>query len=512
MIPAPGGAAEDNNPGLIPDGKYLASQNWLVRRDVGLPRPGYERFGGAALADGNRVLGFGFRGSHDVESATVTHTTATAYRWTGSAFSDITGTWAASSSSQHVRFANFSTSGTLRLIRTNLANAMDYWDGTGNFQDVGGTPPAAKDITVSSQRVIGLNVTTGGTNYPQRVQWSDFNDMATWGASSFVDLSQTPGNIVAGRALGPLSFGVYTTDAVYLATAQAALAPFQFQFIRTVRGPSSPASLVQAPDGHYWLGDDYNIYIYSGTGFPRVVSTGLTDTLKDTLAADSFDLVHGALLHGDNEFEVWWWIPRSSSSGVLLDRAISYNTRTQAVHFHVFAHSITAAHDWARRGVLAWDDLTGTWDTLVDTYSTWDAMDQGSFVTGILGDASGNVFRNGVGVSDNGTAISWSVTFPWRLVAQDGEDFYLDGVASYWEQTTASLSVTAGVLVTTALADSASDTEQTTTFNLSTNSNHQVSFADQRGKWARVRFAASSAVAGVRCRGALLQGWPRRMA
>ena len=512
LIPAPGGTAEDINPALIPDGKYLASSNWLIRRDVGRPRPGYERVGSAALADVNRVIGIGFRGSHDTESATVLHTTANAYQWTGSAFSSITGTWTASATNQHVRFTPFSTSGTLRLIRTNAANALDYWDGTGNFQDVGGTPPAARDITTTADRVVLFNVTSGGTNYPHRVQWSDSNDMATWGASNFADLSQTNDDIIAGQALGPLNMAIYKSHSLFLGTAQAALVPFQFQFIAAISGPVSPAALVVGEDAHYWLGVDNNIYRYDGTSLPRVVSAGLVSTLTTTVMQGSEDLIHGAFVHGDNESEVWWWIPRSSSTGVRLDRAVSFNTRTNAVHYHSFANSITAAHEWSRRATLSWEDLTGTWDNIANTYPTWDDMNSGSLITGILGDASGNIFRFGFGNNDNGTAIAWSFTHGWRLVAEDGEDFYLDGVASYWQQTTAALTVTGGVLVTTALADSSSDTEQTTTFDLSTNSNHQVTFADQRGKFARVRFAASSVVDNIRYRGGLLTGWPRKMA
>ena len=70
---APGGVREDLNPAALPDGALLASNNWLTRRGVGAPRPGYELLG-SALAAGDRIIGFGSRGSPAGTTAFVVHT------------------------------------------------------------------------------------------------------------------------------------------------------------------------------------------------------------------------------------------------------------------------------------------------------------------------------------------------------------------------------------------------------------------------------------------------------
>lgn len=509
--PFPGGVDELVNPAVLPPGKYLASSNWLVRRQVGRPRPGYARVGTAALADANRIIGIGFRGSVETVANTILHTTVNAYQWDGTNFNSITGTWTTSNTNNHVRFTTFSTSGTLRVIRTNLQNAPDFWDGTGSFQDVLGSPPAARDITTVSQRVVLFNITSAGTNYPHRVQWSDFNDMATWGASSFVDLSQTPGTLTAGRALGPLTMGVYKDDSVWLGTAQAALVPFQFQMVSRTPGPVSPSALVTAGDAHYWLAHDGVVYRFDGTGIPTAVGTGLTPTIRDTIDFDNRDLSHGMFVAGDVESEVWFFFPRLGSTGPALDRAMSVNTTTGAAHMHSLTHSITAAHPWIMAAGLTWNSLTGTWDTLDATYPTWNEMATASSRTEILGDSVGDVFQFGQTNTDNGTNFSWSFTHGWVLIADEAEDFYLDGVASYWQQASNSLTVTAGIIATSALADASSETETTTTLDPSTNSNHQLTFPDKRGKWLRLRYSATSAINDLRYRGSLVMGWPRKM-
>ena len=507
LPPFPGGVVDATNPATIPHGRYLASNNWLVRRQEGRPRPGYTQLG-STLADGNRVLGFGFRGTVETEANTVVHTTANAYNWTGSAFTAITGTWTSSNTNNHVRFTTFATSGTLRLVRVNLQNAPDFWDGTGSFQDVAGSPPAARDITTCAQRVVLF----AANSVNNRVQWSDFNDLAVWGASSFTDLSQTPGEIIAGRALGPLNMAIYKADAVFLGSAQDALVPFQFQLVSRTPGPVSPAALVVSFDAHYWLASDGIIYRYDGTGVPTAVSNGLTPTIRDNIDFDNRDLSHGYVTSGDINPEVWFFFPRVGSTGPALDRGISVDTSTNAAHYHSFADSITAAHSWTMEPGLTWQDLTGTWDTLSNTYASWNQMATPSTRTDILGDDIGKVYRGGAVNTDDGTAIAWSVTHGWVLISEDGEDFYLDGIASYWKQASQSITVTSSIIATLALADFDTETETTSTFDPSLNTNHMVTFANQRGKWLRVRYSASSAINDLRLRGSLIQGWSRRMA
>lgn len=501
LAAAPGGVTERFTAGQRPPGKWLSSSNFVVRSGFGRPRPGYRRVGSAAVAAADRTLGFSFIGATPSDTNLIIHTASAAYGWDGTAFTAITGTWTAGDPNDHVRFTTFTQSGTLRLIRINRDNAPDYTTGvTTAFADLPGSPPAGIDITTTNGRVVVFRA--GGNG--RRVQWSDFNDSETWGASSFVDLLDTPDAVVAGRAFGPLSMGVYKEDSVWLGVAQAASVPFRFQLIAETPGPVSPAALVTWRGAQYWLARDGVIYSFDGA---RVEPVGidLSETIRTNFDWENRDRIHGAVL-GIAEPEVWFWLPRTASSGTL-DRAIRLNLATGAMDFHAFPLNTTASLAWTAHPELTWDDLTGTWDTLGDTYASWDAMQLGSFMTAVIGTSVGDVFRFNSGVDDAGTAISWEVVHDWRAPA-DPDEIFLDGVASYWRRTASALTTTIGVIVSRALGDA--DTESTSTFDMSTNSNHLVNFVSLRGKWVRVRLAASSAVADMEHRLTEILTWPRR--
>ena len=121
------------------------------------------------------------------------------------------------------------------------------------------------------------SVRPGGNDY--RVQWSGFNNRASWGVNDYAELRDTPGVVTAGRPLGPNSFAVYKEDCVYVASLQAALQPFQFQFVGRTSGPASASALIEQNGIHYWLGEDGNLYQFDGN---RIQPYGepLADTLK----------------------------------------------------------------------------------------------------------------------------------------------------------------------------------------------------------------------------------------
>ena len=501
LTAVPGGVTERFSLGSLPPGKWGSSSNFLTRDGNGSPRNGYERVGAAAVTSANRIIGFGFRGSITDGTNVIVHTLTNAYWWNGSSFADVTGTWTTTTASEPVRFTTFVQSGTLRLIRTNPDNAPDYWVGTSAaFTDLGGGG-AAKDITSTNGRVVILPQAN-----TRRVQWSDFNDSDTWGASSFTDLNDTPDNTVACQAFGPLSMSVLKEDSVWLGVAQAAATPFRFQLVSHVPGPVAAAALATWRGTQYWLAKDGVIYSFDGATV-EAVGTDLSKTLRDTWDWDNRALAHAWIL-ARPEPELWVSITRLAAG--TSDRAVCLNLVTNAMTMHSFAHDITASSEWTSRPDVVWDDLTGTWDTLSATYSTWDAMATGSSPTAILGDVNGNVYRNNVGVSDNSTAIAWNFVSDWKAPAENGESLFIDGVTSYWEKTSAALTVTVGMTPSVSLGDA--DTESTSTFDTSTDSSHLITFADKRGHWVRVKHSASSVVANLRHRLAEVMAWPRRRA
>lgn len=502
LLIAPGGVREDLNPATIPEGELLDAENFLTRQARGRPRPGYALLG-SQLASADRIMGFGFRGSMGTSTSIVIHTITAAYsRNAAGAYTAITGTWTTSDIDEHVRMVAYPSGGTLYLVRTNLVNAIDIWNGTGSFTNPVGTAPACRDITVTNGRILGFNVTTGGTNFPYRAQWNDLNDIDTWTAGNIAELDETPDEGVACRAFGPLSAGLYKEDSVWLAVAQAAATPFQFQLVAHTPGPVSPAVLVSYKGKHYWLAKDGAIYAFDGN---RVEAVG---TKLQTTIRDNFDwnarLQSHAWIVAQPEPELWVVYP---STGDDMTKGFSLNLTTGAMYPHEFAHHISASSEWVAQAEVAWNDLTGTWATLSATYPTWNSMGSGFHPTAVLGQTNGNVHQFGLSTSDNGTAIAWHFTHPWRALGGLGNRFYLDGVMSYWKRLTTSLTITVGVTVTNSLGDA--DTESTATFDVSTDSNHLVNVTGQVGQWAQIKHSASSVIADLEHRGAALLGWKR---
>ena len=499
LLSAPGGVREDLNPAALPDGALLASNNWLTRRGVGGPRPGYVQLG-STLASANRVMGFGARGAAVTTTNFVAHTLTKAYAWNGTTFTDITGTWSTSTAAQHARMISYMSGGTNWLLRTNQLNAIDKWDGAAAaFVDATGAPNF-QDMCSVGGRVLGV--------YPlgleHRVRWNDIDDVDSWTAANTDDLDSTPGFLVACHPFGPLAAGIYKEDAVWTAVTQAAKQPFQFALISDVPGPMSPAGLVVYGGSHFWLAEDSVVYKSDGS---HVVpfSSGLPVTFRAYLDWNNRIQTHAFILAEEEPIAIFVY----PVVGGTMDRAISVNLITGAVNAHQFAHDITASSPYIRTATVTWNDLTGTWDTLATTYASWDSMGTAMNSSSLLGAYAGKVYQFGTPTTDDGTSIAWSFTHGWRALAGLGFRFFLDGIVSYWVKLSVSQTVTVGVTVTDSIGDA--DTESTDTFDLSTDSEHLETFTNLRGAWIKVRFAGTSAVAGIVHRGAAILGWKRGM-
>lgn len=498
----PGGVREDLNPAMLPDGVLLDSTNYLVRRGVGQTRPGYTS---ALLApDAKRVIGIGIRGTRNQTSNIIIATTDHTYTWDGSTVTDSTGSgWSVSANNQHVRMVTFSQGGVDYALTINEANALREWNGSGNFTATAGSPPAGRDLTIAGNRVIIAYPAT----FPHRIRWSGFNDRTVWGASAYADLLDTPGSIIAARAFGPNTFGVYKDDAIYLATLQAAVEPFQFQFIARAPGPASPASLVDALGVHYWLGEDYAIYKFDGAS-PKVVSTGLARTISKHMDFANRDQMFGFPWFSQDERELWFFYP----TRVGTFNAVSYNIGNDAVNHHKFPHVITAAMDWKMQSTtMSIDDLTSvsaTIDGLDASSSTIDNLDATSGATRavLFGDSTGTVFTFGPYHEDNGTAIDWSFTHGWVSPGKLQSSNYMDSLTPYWIVTPfTNVTIRVGLTVTDQLSDT--ETETITEFNSTSDSPHRMIFPNTRGKLIKVRQFGRGTERGLFYQGSLLTTW-----
>ena len=113
---------------------------------------------------------------------------------------------------------------------------------------LGGSPPQAQNIAVIRDFVVLGNLKVSTTYYPQRVQWSGFNNAETWGTSlatraDFQDLRGDHGNvqrIVPGENAGY----VFMERAIFRMSYVGPPTVFRFDVVENDRGAAAPWSVV----------------------------------------------------------------------------------------------------------------------------------------------------------------------------------------------------------------------------------------------------------------------------
>lgn len=516
LSPFPGGVREDVAISDLPDGSLDSSNNYLTSQGVGTVRPGYIIRG--TMAAGDRIIGIGIRGDLDTSDDIVLHSLTAAEHWDGSSQDVITGTWAASTADQLVRMVTYESGGTTWLLRTNAANAVDKWDGTGAaFQNIAAAP-AGIDMTV-----VGGYVIVGKAN-SRTVEWNSQRDVDTWPSTASVPLLDSPGTIVAVRSFGPESFAVYKTDLVYIATLQPSEIAFSFKKVRErssiiggTSGPVSPAAVVEIGGWHYWLSLDNAIRRFNGEEI-QVVSRGLQRTIQQNINIGNRSRVHG-IQRTTHQDENWWWYPDSSTGdntrGISLALTFDASKQMQpAVNPHTFTDSITASHQWKLTSSL---DIAGL-DTFSSDIAGLDAvwpdiqsMSGNEELVSLVGDESGNFYQFGQAVSDNATDIAWEASHGYRTPAGLGTRLHLDGVASFWKKTTASCIVSVEVTPSDTAAGGEGAVSKTIDLSQVIPGKHVATFKNQRGMFMKVKFSGTRAVDGIEFRGALVMGWGRNM-
>jgi hypothetical protein len=124
-------------------------------------------------------------------------------------------------------------------------------------------PRTPRCMVVCNNRLVFGNITELS---PQGVDYSNPLDPDNgWGLNETI-LGDTPGDIVAMRELGNLSFVVYKSDAIYLAQAIAANETFTYQFHSAYNaGPVGPQAVLSVGEGlHMYLAVDGGLYKFDG--------------------------------------------------------------------------------------------------------------------------------------------------------------------------------------------------------------------------------------------------------
>jgi hypothetical protein len=470
LQPPDQGAHSDKPPNRLPVGAVVATAtaNVVMRDGALVNRPGYTQLTSNAVTGrpmGGVYFNF-FTGNQTIVGTTLgwyrLKTTVTPYTW-----DDITGgVPLAGDADSPVRFAVWPTGTQLQLMGVNrYANNPKVYVGSGNYANLGGSPPPAGDITVSTNRVVLCDTLESGDKQVYRVRWSDFNNNASWPTTNFADLSDTPDQMVAVRSLTRTAFAIYKERSQWIGLAQAGLVPFRFELQDLKAGPVSPAAVIAADGRHYYFGTDGSVYVFDGIRTTHIGGPIRTFIL-DNLNFDQKRRVFGVYLRRDRT--IYFCFPSVTSTSC--NMAISLDIDSGTFFPHTFSNLLTCGWEGALQSNLTWVPGLNPflWTTIAATYPTWASMGSASTPIEELGTSTGIIETFGIAATDDSAPIPSK----WRMgplpLGGTAKRDRAQSLENYWSLASSTQNVTSRIGTTDTLAQSPSfPGDLTSTYDIS---------------------------------------------
>ena len=384
------------------------SQNF-IRSDKGRLsiRPGYKLLG--TTQPGGRIMGVsGFRTAASVDKQVAANTTGV-WVYDGTNWTDITlgGSALSGGNTDHVRFTIMGVSGTYKAIITNGVNTPKIWNGAAaTYSNLGGTPGVSIVSAVVANRLLLLQS-------PDIVKVSEFNDPETYPTGSgFTSRLIDSGDLMIGMdRLNRTSAAILGEESQWVARAQSGSNPFRFERIDDKSGPMSCACVVRYGNAVYWLADDFNCYRFDGVNC-QAIGWAMKPYVRSNVSVENKKMSHGC--YHDAIGKIFWHFPAAGTDGPGL--GIFLDMRTGEMGRLSYGRLITASGRVRVIISVRWDDLTGTWEALPDTYPTWDSFgSSASERRTLFGSSAGNVYSSNVGDgSDGGSAIEGIFEVPLK--------------------------------------------------------------------------------------------------
>lgn len=110
------------------------------------------------------------------------------------------------------------------FIATNWVNQPISWSVGDTSWAVLANAPVARAVTVLMEGVAGYRAVFGNTyesnvDYPSRVRWSKLNDITTYPATAYADITSTDDNIVAVRQFSQGTIVIYKENSQWIGQA-----------------------------------------------------------------------------------------------------------------------------------------------------------------------------------------------------------------------------------------------------------------------------------------------------
>ncbi len=286
----------------------------------------------------------------------------------------------------------------------------------------GGVPFAtARDIEVIANRLVVVNTSEGGTQYPFRVRWSSVNDGTTWPVLGFLDMQDSFGDAIVGLLHTSENTAIIYRDLsawllyAYPGGDANAFATERINTTDNMTGPCGPSAMVMAEGYHFYLGQDGRVYQFDGNTI-HPISDPIDPVVRPLLNAETSDRVSATYL--PNKRSVLFFFPPLGEEDPTM--AVMYSIRRQA-----FEPLITLAGPMTAAAVVNnamgvtwnvapnyWQTASATWASMDPTYTSWTSIPATNTLSCWTGDTQGNVYSFFTATTDNGTVIPYYAVYP----------------------------------------------------------------------------------------------------
>ncbi len=276
------------------------------------------------------------------------------------------------------------------LLGTNGVDVPWKWTGAGNASamTVPATLTTAKYVEVFQSYTFLANVTVGGTAFKSRVYWSALDEIGTWDAADFNDVSRDDGQtITAIKALAD-RLVIFKERSIWLAfyTGDPDV-PFTFQKSASDVGCIAPFSVQEAGGGLVFLASD-GLYFFDGNNSDKI-----TDRISATLQGyNALQFAQACSMYQHEKNRYWLALPSGSES--TSNRVISWDTFNNALSIYTG---------------MAPSAMTTIFNSGIQERPYW-------------GDYSGFVYRGDVGKNDSPLNVSTAITAYAYTRWQDFDD------------------------------------------------------------------------------------------
>lgn len=254
------------------------------------------------------------------------------------------------------------------LVFTNGIDVLYYYDPTAtdvklvqNLPSGGNT--ICESIVLFDSSLFLIKTTEGGTNYNNRIRWSDRADYTEWvtGEAGYIDLFDSSDDIRQARKIGP-HLAVYRSNSIARGVAvNTAVKRFQWDTMVTAQGIISSAAYADIGDAHIVVGQN-KIYRYRGGFDIQEIGEGIESLLfgvQAEMAEDQGHRVFCTYLKDKNDVLIFYQTGSGSFPNKCLRWHGDYNGNWTT---REFSDAIQGFGEAVDSTAFTWDDLTGSWE------------------------------------------------------------------------------------------------------------------------------------------------------